>query len=149
MVRLDRTIFAVVSALIFAACATQVIAASKRGASDPTAPTEQTIIDCKQQYSALKNEVEEKAEPIRKARQQTIAPEALCQAITGYEEAELKIIGFVAANSKRCGFSPRLGEKLISVYESIGTQKEKACPKKPLRFGLSELPSKRFTPSRA
>lgn len=148
MVRADRTIFAfaVISALVFAGCGTQVIAASKPGAPEAAAPTEQTIIDCKQQYSALKNEVEEKAEPIRKARQQTIASDALCQAITGYEEAELKIIGFVAANLKRCGFSPRISEKLTSVYESTRTLKEKACPKKPLRFARSELPLKRLTP---
>jgi hypothetical protein len=101
------------------------------------APTEQAISDCQQQYSALKNEVEEKAEPIRKARQQTVAPDELCQAITSYEEAELKIIGFVSANSKRCGFSPRLSQELTEVYQGTGTLKEKACPsaEKPLRLG--------------
>jgi hypothetical protein len=135
LVRPDR-VFAAVSALVFSTFATQVIATPKRGVSD-AAPTEQTISECKQQYSALRNEVEEKAEPIRKARQQTVAPDELCQAITSYEEAELKIIGFVTANSKRCGFSSRLSQELISVYESTGTLKAKACPsaKKPLRFG--------------
>jgi hypothetical protein len=95
----DRAIFAVVSALVLSTFATQATAKPKRGASDTAAPTEQTVSECKQQYSALKNEVEEKAEPIRKARQQTVAPDELCRAITSYEEAELKIIGFVAANS--------------------------------------------------
>lgn len=136
LARPDR-VFAAVSAIVFSTFATQVIATPKRGVSDAAAPTEQTISDCKQQYSALRNEVEEKAEPIRKARQQTVAPDELCQAITSYEEAELKIIGFVTANSKRCGFSSRLSQELISVYESTGTLKAKACPsaKMPLRFG--------------
>jgi hypothetical protein len=131
----DRAIFVVVSAIILSTFTTQVIATPKRGVSDTAAPTEVIINECKQQYSALKNEVEEKAEPIRKARQQTVTPDELCRAITSYEEAELKIIGFVAANSKKCGFPPRVSQELISVYEGMGTLKEKTCPKKPLRFG--------------
>jgi hypothetical protein len=136
LARPDRAILAGFSALILSTLATQVIATPKRGASDTVAPpTEQTTTECKQQYSALKSEVEEKAEPIRRASQQTVAPDELCQAITNYEEAELKIIGFVAANSKKCGFPPRLSQELISVYGSTGALREKACPKKPLRLG--------------
>jgi hypothetical protein len=133
----DRATFAGVSALVLSTLATQVIATPKRGASDTVALTGQTASECKQQYSALRSEVEQKAGPIRRASQQPVAPDELCQAITNYEEAELKIIGFVAANSKKCGFSPRLSLELKSVYESAGTLKEKACPsaKKPLRFG--------------
>lgn len=137
MARPNHAIFAGVSALVLSTLATQVIATPRPGASGAAAATEQTIRECKQRYSALKDELEEKAEPIRKASQKTAAPDELCQAITSYEEAELKIIGFVAANSKKCGFSPRLNQELISVYERTGALKEKACPSttKPLRFG--------------
>jgi hypothetical protein len=116
--------------------ATQVIATPKRGASSAAAPAEQTVNECEEQYSALKKEVEEKAEPIRKARQRTISRDELCQSITSYEEAELKMIGFVTANSKRCGFSARLSQELISVYVSTGTLKQKACPSAKMRLRL-------------
>jgi hypothetical protein len=128
--------FVAVSATILSIFAAQVVASPQRAASDAV-PTEQTISECNQQYSALKNELEEKAEPIRKAKQQRVAADELCQAIKGYEEAELKIIGFVIANSKRCGFSPRISQDLTSVYKTTVTLKEKACAssRRPLRFG--------------
>lgn len=124
----DCARFAGISTLIFSMLATQVIAAPKRGPSNTVLPVEQTAHECKRQFSALRGEAEEKSQPIRRASQQTVAPNELCRAITSYEEAELKIIGFVGANSKKCGFPPRLSQELRTWYEKTDALKEKVCP---------------------
>jgi hypothetical protein len=89
---------------------------------------------CQQRYDALKREVETKAEPIREASHQTVPRDAFCRALTDYEEAELKMIGFVEAESKRCGFSPEISEKMKRTYLTTTKLKERACDKTRLRL---------------
>jgi hypothetical protein len=98
-------------------------------------PAEQTVNECQRRYSALRMDVEEKAVPIREVRQHPLALDELCNAITSYEEATLKIIGYVDANAKKCGFSSRLSRQLIDTYAGAAALKDKACPKPKMRFG--------------
>jgi hypothetical protein len=68
--------------------------------------TEQTTIDeCRQQYSALRLDVEAKAQPIRDVRDvshRRLPASTLCKLVTTYEEAELRMISFIEANSSKC-----------------------------------------------
>ena len=101
-----------------------------------TTVTEELTLDrCEQQYNALKLEVETKAEPIREAGHRTVPQDVLCRALTSYEEAELKMIGFIEAELKRCGFPLEIREKMKSTYFTTAKLKEKACGKTRLRFG--------------
>jgi hypothetical protein len=98
----------------------------------PGAPptTEQTTIDqCRQQYSALRLDVDAKAEPIRDASRGRVSAYAVCQLLTAYEEAELRLISFVETNSNRCSISNEISEKIRTTNVTTERMKAEACRK--------------------
>jgi|SRR6266403_4669798 hypothetical protein len=105
-----------------------------------TAPTtEQTTVDqCRQQYSALRQDVEAKAQPIRDARDvnhgRISANTMTCKLFTALGEAESRMIDFVKANSNRCGFSIEISEKIGSTHVTTEKIKGKACKTPELRW---------------
>jgi hypothetical protein len=90
--------------------------------------TEQTTLDqCRQQYSALTQDVEAKAEPIRDASHGRLPASAVCKLLTDYTEAELRLISFVEANSNKCGVSHEISEKIKINHATTEKMKGQAC----------------------
>jgi hypothetical protein len=89
--------------------------------------TEQTTIDqCRQQYSALRLDVEAKAQPIRDVRDVShsrVPASTLCK----YEEAELRMISFIEANSSKCRIPDEIGKNARSTHLTTEKIKGEAC----------------------
>jgi hypothetical protein len=101
--------------------------------------TEQTSIDqCQQQYSALKRDIEAKAQPIRDVRDVShsrVSASTLCKLVTTYEEAELRMITFIEANSSKCHIPDEIGQNVRNTRLMTKKIKGEACktPEFPLR----------------
>jgi hypothetical protein len=106
-----------------------------RAAGDGSQPealpnVNQTTSDqCKEQYGALKKDLEAAAQPIREVKQRRGPAAALCGLITAYGEAEIKIIEFVDANSTRCGFSRNFGDDARKAHVTTERLAAEACKK--------------------
>jgi hypothetical protein len=123
---------AAVTLLLLLAPAT---AGSKHPSPQTPMPAEETFDDCQQQYSVLRKYAEEKADPIRGIKEHPLAIDEFCKALASYEEAQLKIIGFVDVNAKRCGLSQQFHQQLMKTYAVTAAMKDKTCPKPKMRFG--------------
>ena len=82
---------------------------------------------CRQQSIALKQDWEAKAQPIREASQSKASPEAACKLITSFEEAEIKLINFMQANSARCQIPGDVIEKMKATHLTTEGLKQKTC----------------------
>jgi hypothetical protein len=103
-----------------------------------TPATEQTTIDqCRQQYSALSQDVEKKAQPIRNVRDMAhsrVPASTLCKLVTFYEEAELRLISFIEANSGKCRIPDEIGRNVRSTHRTTEKIKGQACKSPELRW---------------
>jgi hypothetical protein len=134
LIRHGRTdlLVATVTLLVLAVPAT---AGSKHSGAQMPMPAEETIDDCQQRYAVLRKDAERKADPIRGMREHPLAKDEFCKALADYEEAQLKILGFVDVNAKRCGLPPQFHQQLIKTYAATTAVKDKTCPKPRMRFG--------------
>jgi hypothetical protein len=100
--------------------------------------TEQTTIDqCRQQYSALRRDVEAKAQPIRDVRDVShsrVPASTLCKLVTIYEEAEFRMISFIEANSRECRIPDEIGKNVRSTHLTTKKIKGQACKSPELRL---------------
>jgi hypothetical protein len=108
--------------------------------SSPSAvpTTDQTTIDqCRQQYSALRQDVDAKAQPIRDARDVShgrVPASTLCKLVTIYEEAELRMISFIEANSSKCRIPDEIGKNVRDTHLTTEKIKGEACKTPELRW---------------
>jgi hypothetical protein len=98
----------------------------------PPTTEEATINQCRQQYSALRRDVEAKAHPLRDVR--GVPAITICSLLTTLGEAELTMISFVEANSSRCRISIEISEKIRSTHVATEKIKAEACKKPELRW---------------
>lgn len=100
--------------------------------------TEQTIINqCRQQYSALRQDVEAKAQPIRDVSDVShskMPASTLCNLITIYEEAEFRMISFIEVNSSKCRIPDEIGKNVRSIHLMTEKIKRQACKSTELRW---------------
>jgi hypothetical protein len=122
--------------MLFVAVPLAFSAARVRAEDHPPPPpsalstAEQVIIDqCRDQYGALRQEVETKAEPIRDADHSRISAPALCKLLISYAEVEYKMISFIFANSNKCGIPREISEKIRVTYAATEKMKAEACSK--------------------
>ena len=127
--------FALVGALASTAIGGLAVARADGLSTDGSLPGAEVNDQCRRQYLSLRKDVEQRAEPIRDLAKHPLAQEELCKVFDDYEGAMLKIIGYLTANAKRCGFAAKLSDSLIATYSSTVTLREKACPMAPQRFG--------------
>jgi hypothetical protein len=100
-----------------------------------TPTTDQTTIDqCRQQYSALRQDVDAKAQPIRDARDVRVPASTLCKLVTIYEEAELRMISFIEANSSKCRIPDEIGKNVRDTHLTTEKIKGEACKTPELRW---------------
>ena len=99
--------------------------------------TEQTTVDqCRQQYRALRQDVEAKAQPIRDVRDVShsrVPASTLCKLVTTYEEAELRMISFIEANSSKCRIPDEISKNVRSTHLTTEKIKGEACKAPELR----------------
>jgi hypothetical protein len=107
--------------------------------SPSAAPTtEQTTVDqCQQQYSALRQDAEAKAQAIRDVRDVShgrVSASTLCKLVTVYEQAELRMIGFIEANSSKCRIPDEIGKNVRNTHLTTEKIKGEACKTPELRW---------------
>jgi hypothetical protein len=92
-----------------------------------TLPTteEATINQCRQQYRALRQDVEAKAHPLRDVR--GVPAITICKLLTTLGEAELGMISFVEANSSRCRISIEISDQIRSTHVKTEKTKGEVC----------------------
>ena len=77
----------------------------------------------------MRQDVAAKGEPIRDASRRRAAADAICKLLTIYEEAELRMIGFVEANSNKCGIPHEISEKIRTSHVATEKLKGQTCSK--------------------
>jgi hypothetical protein len=82
---------------------------------------------CRQHYSALRRDMEAKAGPIREINGGRPPAAAACQLLTGYGEAEARMIDFIAANSDQCRIPRDAGESIKKTHVATERLREQAC----------------------
>ncbi len=77
---------------------------------------------CRQQYSKLRQDVVTKAQSIIEARETRLSPNAVCQLLIAYDDAEQKLMSFV----EKCRFSNDIDE-IRSDYAKTTSLRQKIC----------------------
>jgi hypothetical protein len=115
--------------VVVAACvAATLLAFHDKARADDAATGSGTVADqCRRQSIALKQDWEAKAQPIREASQSKASPETACKLITSFEEAEMKLINFMQANSAKCQIPGDVIEKMKATHLTTEGLKQKAC----------------------
>ena len=116
---------------LLAACvAATFIACHDKARADDAVTAGGTVADqCRQQSIALKQDWEAKAQPIREASQSKASPETACKLITSFEEAEIKLINFMQANSAKCQIPGDVIEKIKIAHLTTEGLKQRTCGK--------------------
>jgi hypothetical protein len=96
----------------------------------PPTTEEATINQCRQQYRALRQDVEAKAH--RDVR--GVPAITICKLLTTLGEAELGMISFVEANSSRCRISIEISDQIRGTHVKSEKMKAEACKKPELRW---------------
>jgi hypothetical protein len=117
--------------VVLAACvAAAVVAFHDKAQADDAATASGAVADqCRRQSIALKQDWEAKAQPVREAGQSKASPETACKLITSFEEAEIKLINFMQANSAKCQIPGDVIEKMKTAHLTTEGLKQKACGK--------------------
>ena len=117
--------------VVLAGCvAASLVASHDKARADDAATAGSTVADqCRRQSVALKQDWEAKAQPIREASQSKTSPEAACKLITSFEEAEIKLINFMQANSAKCQIPGDVIEKAKIAHLTTEGLKQRTCGK--------------------
>jgi hypothetical protein len=119
-----------IRSLLAACVAATLIACHDKARADEAATAGGTVADqCRQQSIALKQDWEAKAQPIREASQSKASPETACKLITSFEEAEIKLINFMQANSAKCQIPCDVIEKAKMAHLTTEGLKQRTCGK--------------------
>ena len=94
-----------------------------------TAPPTQSGLpdDCMKNFLPLRQETEKRAQLLKAASARHAPPDEACKLITGYTEAELKMIKYVDTNGARCQIPPQIGEQLRNGHKSAEGMRTKIC----------------------
>lgn len=124
-----------------AASLTFSIAGARAGDSSPLPPpgatptAAQTMLEqCRQRYDALKQDAEAKAQAIKDAGQARVPASTACKLIIAYEEAELRMIGFVDANLDKCSIPNEILEKIKGTHVTTAKLKGSVCVRSESRW---------------
>ncbi|HTO60993.1 MAG TPA: hypothetical protein VMM15_07035 [Bradyrhizobium sp.] len=110
--------------------AASLVAFHDKARADGASTAGGTVADqCRQQSIALKQDWEAKAQPIREASQSKASPETACKLITSFEEAEIRLINFMQANSVKCQIPGEVIEKMKATHLTTEGLKQKTCGK--------------------
>ena len=110
--------------------AASLVAFHDKARADGAATATGSVADqCRQQSIALKQDWEAKAQPIREAGQGKASPETACKLITSFEEAEIKLINFMQANSAKCQIPGDVIAKMKASHLTTEGLKQKTCGK--------------------
>ncbi len=110
-------------------CVAVSLAASHQQARAGDAVTTDQLVaaQCRQQSLALKLDWETKAKPIREAGQNRPSPPAFCRLVSDFEQAELKMVDFMATNSGKCHIPTDVVDKARAAHATTLGLKERAC----------------------
>ena len=75
----------------------------------------------------LRADAEAKAKLIQAAGKRKAPPAEACKLIANFAQAEVKMIKFVEANSKKCGIPPNVGEQMKKGNANTTQLQTKVC----------------------
>ncbi|MFH0302723.1 hypothetical protein AAFX91_37280 [Bradyrhizobium sp. 31Argb] len=91
------------------------------------APQEEIPDQCRQEFSSLRAEVEERGRWIRAAAARRASSDEACKLIDKYGQAEIKLIGYVESHAAKCRFPINIRDRLKDGHKTTETIQKKTC----------------------
>ncbi|MGX9427023.1 MULTISPECIES: hypothetical protein [Bradyrhizobium] len=91
------------------------------------APQEAIPDQCKQEFSSLRAEVEERGRLIRAAAARRASSGEACKLIDNYNRAESKLIDYVESRAAKCRFPTDMGDRLKNGHKTTEAIQKKTC----------------------
>jgi len=108
-------------------------------------PQQQQVPPCYNEFQPLKNEAEKRGKAIQAAasRKEKASREEICALFKSYSAAEGKMLGFIKANSQKCGIPGEAATQMTTNHARTLKQQNQICnvaagPARPTGPGLSE-----------
>lgn len=83
--------------------------------------------DCQKGFLPLRQEAEARANAIKAASKRKAPPQEACKLLSSFSQAEVRMIRYIEANTKKCGIPPSVGEQMKKGHASTEQLQQKVC----------------------
>lgn len=83
---------------------------------------------CMKNFIPLRQETEKRGKLLEAAgKKKGTSPDEICKLLTGYSQAELKMMKYVQSNGSKCGIPPQIGDQLKMSHTKTSEMQQKVC----------------------
>jgi hypothetical protein len=93
----------------------------------PQAPQGGPPAECMKGFMPLREDAEKKGKLIKAASERHAPPDEACKLISGYSQAEVKMIKYVESHAASCGIPPQVTDQLKGGHKSTEALEKKVC----------------------
>jgi hypothetical protein len=83
--------------------------------------------DCMKEFAPLREDAERRGKLIKVASERHATPEEACKLISGFGQAEIKMIKYVESHASKCGIPPQISEQLKAGHKNTDNMQQKVC----------------------
>jgi hypothetical protein len=83
--------------------------------------------DCMKGFVPLREDAEKRGKLIKAASERHAPPDEACKLISGFGQAEVKMIKYVEVNSSKCGIPPQIADQLKNGHKNTEIMQQKVC----------------------
>jgi hypothetical protein len=83
--------------------------------------------DCMKEFLPLREDAEKRGKLIKAASDRRASPQEACKLISGFGQAEIKMIKYVESHAAKCGIPPQISEQLKNGHKNTEVMQQKVC----------------------
>jgi hypothetical protein len=83
---------------------------------------------CMKNFIPLRQETEKRGKLLEAAgKKKGASPDEICKLLTGYSQAEFKMMKYVESNGSKCGIPPQIGDQLKTSHTKTAEMQQRVC----------------------